>query len=86
LDGTPGSLNALYTSMSRTTEAYVPAQFLNVMRQSFPQFAERSRASGNKLLQGFAQQGNKSVIASQLSSSDRIYQMPKSVIPRSLAH
>lgn len=57
--GLPAHLGQLYTSMSRTTDSFVPMQFLASLRQSFPQFAEVSRSGGaNKLLAAYAQQGN----------------------------
>lgn len=44
--------------MSRTTDSFVPVQFLATLRQTFPQFGEMSRGSGaNKGMQGYAQQG-----------------------------
>ena len=57
--GLPAHLGQLYTSMSRTTDSFVPMQFLASLRQSFPQFAEVSRSGGaNKILAAYAQQGN----------------------------
>lgn len=44
-------LKSLFESMSKTTNGFAPYIFLNALRQSFPQFAERSRTG-----QGFAQQ------------------------------
>jgi ubiquitin carboxyl-terminal hydrolase 14 len=58
--GIRASLNNLYSTMSRTTDVYVPLQFLAALRQAFPQFAELSRAGGNKGMQAFAQQGKQS--------------------------
>ncbi|GAA5962266.1 hypothetical protein JCM8115_004272 [Rhodotorula mucilaginosa] len=39
-------LRDLYQSMERTTEAFPPLSFLNMLRQYAPQFAERSRQTG----------------------------------------
>lgn len=59
--GLPAHLGNLYTSMSRTTDTFVPHQFLSSLRQNFPQFAEVTRGdSGTKQIVGpvFAQQGH----------------------------
>ena len=45
--------------MSKTTESVTPRTFLAALRHAFPQFAEQSRATGQKLLMSglYAQQG-----------------------------
>ncbi|GAA5844735.1 hypothetical protein JCM3766R1_005261 [Sporobolomyces carnicolor] len=40
------SLRDLYNDMSKTTEGFPPFAFLNMLRQFAPQFAERSRQTG----------------------------------------
>ncbi|GAA5878193.1 hypothetical protein JCM16303_002879 [Sporobolomyces ruberrimus] len=40
------SLRDLYQNMSKTTEGFPPFAFLNMLRQFAPQFAERSRQTG----------------------------------------
>ncbi|GAA5995023.1 hypothetical protein JCM5350_005877 [Sporobolomyces pararoseus] len=40
------SLRDLYNNMSKTTEGFPPFAFLNMLRQFAPQFAERSRQTG----------------------------------------
>ncbi|BGP43280.1 deubiquitinating enzyme [Rhodotorula kratochvilovae] len=40
------SLRDLYKSMGQTTEGFPPLSFLSMLRQFAPQFAERSRATG----------------------------------------
>ena len=44
--GLPAHLGQLFTSMSRTTDAFIPQQFLASLRQDFPQFAELAGAGG----------------------------------------
>ncbi|KAJ7585240.1 hypothetical protein C8J56DRAFT_950201 [Mycena floridula] len=51
----PPSLRDLYSSMSRTTDAVVPATFLTTLRRVAPQFAELSRNSSGGA-RGYAQQ------------------------------
>ena len=88
--GLPAQLGQLYTSMSRTTDAYVPHQFLASLRQSFPQFAEFSRGGGSGIKQlmgaGYAQQGNLHPYQLPGTRSWKILkpsQMQRNVIPRS---
>ena len=45
------SLRDLYTQMSETQEGFPPLMFLNALRTSFPQFAQKSKTG-----QGYAQQ------------------------------
>ena len=54
--GLPGSLNTLYTEMSKTTSEVNPIMFLTALRQAFPQFAEIARGPG-AMKGGYAQQG-----------------------------
>ncbi|EJF59278.1 cysteine proteinase [Dichomitus squalens LYAD-421 SS1] len=56
--GLPFALRNLYSNMAKTTDSVTPTAFLAALRQAFPQFAEQSRATGLKLLQGgvYAQQ------------------------------
>lgn len=55
--GLAGSLRALYSDMSKTTDEVTPVRFLSALRQQFPQFAEIARGKGG--MQGmYAQQGN----------------------------
>ncbi|KAI0697801.1 cysteine proteinase [Cytidiella melzeri] len=43
--GLPGSLKALYSNMSRTTDEVTPFAFWTNLRQTFPQFAEMTRGA-----------------------------------------
>ncbi|KAF8900164.1 hypothetical protein CPB84DRAFT_1779499 [Gymnopilus junonius] len=57
----PGALRDLYINMARTTDSITPLQFLQILRQENPQFAEmdRSEKSAPALLMGksmYAQQ------------------------------
>ncbi|KAI0339115.1 cysteine proteinase [Trametopsis cervina] len=53
--GLAGSLRALYSDMSKTTDEVTPVRFLSALRQQFPQFAEIARGKGG--MQGmYAQQ------------------------------
>ncbi|KDR78333.1 hypothetical protein GALMADRAFT_64881 [Galerina marginata CBS 339.88] len=58
----PGALRDLYHNMTRTTDSITPLQFLQVLRQVNPQFAEMDRSekrAGDLMMgrQGYAQQG-----------------------------
>lgn len=57
--GLPARLGQLYASMSRTTDPFIPMQFLTSLRENFPQFAETTGASGKQMLSPmYAQQGD----------------------------
>lgn len=69
-------LKALFTSMSRTTDDFSPYIFLDALRQTYPQFAERSRTG-----HGYAQQDAEeawSNILSQVRSSLKVKGTPES--------
>lgn len=57
LDVLPRALRDLYSNMSSTTESFVPATFLTVLRHVVPQFNELDRSKSGPLM-GYAQQGN----------------------------
>ncbi|KAF8968863.1 hypothetical protein BDZ97DRAFT_1798491 [Flammula alnicola] len=69
----PGALRDLYNNMSHTTDSITPLQFLQVLRQVNPQFAEmdRSEKRANDLMmgrQGYAQQDAEECYAAIVNS------------------
>lgn len=69
-------LKALFTSMSRTTDDFSPYIFLDALRRTYPQFAERSRTG-----HGYAQQDAEeawSNIISQVRSNLKVKDAPES--------
>ncbi|KAJ3778491.1 hypothetical protein FB446DRAFT_713739 [Lentinula raphanica] len=83
LNGTlPRPLRDLYASLSRTSDAVNPAQFLNVLRQVNPQFAERDRSGKGAMMGmggGYAQQDAEECY-SQVLNSVRDVEVPDSLI------
>ncbi|BGP57966.1 hypothetical protein JCM8202_002152 [Rhodotorula sphaerocarpa] len=61
-------LRDLYQSMGRTTDAFPPLAFLNMLRQFAPQFAERSRQTGQYAQQD-AQEAWGAILQAAKSSS-----------------
>ncbi|POY72836.1 putative Ubiquitinyl hydrolase 1 [Rhodotorula taiwanensis] len=61
-------LRDLYQSMNRTTDAFPPLTFLNMLRQFAPQFAERSRQTGQYAQQD-AQEAWGAILQAAKSSS-----------------
>ncbi|EGO03001.1 hypothetical protein SERLA73DRAFT_176488 [Serpula lacrymans var. lacrymans S7.3] len=58
LTSLPKAMRSLYTDMSRTTEPFTPMNFLTILRQVVPQFAEVDRSKGGPMagMAGYAQQ------------------------------
>lgn len=51
----PGALRDLYRDMGKTTDSITPMQFLSILRQENPQFAEVDRRE-KSMMRGYAQQ------------------------------